>query len=129
MSSHEMVTERPEAARSLSRAEILDMVKAVHENAVALAEEAEILLQAGRTARAYALAEAAAEELGKLVLLDRVCAEVAMGGGKVDWAGFWDKFHDHGPKAWNAAFLDHLLSEQPADCAAGNVDAVHANVD
>jgi AbiV family abortive infection protein len=59
-------------ATALSRDEIEALAHAAHANASALAEEATILLEAGRLARAYALAETAAEELGKVVLLARV---------------------------------------------------------
>jgi len=114
-------------ATALSRDEIEDLARAVHANAVALAEEATILLEAGRRARAYALAETAAEELGKVVLVARVGAELAMGGGKVDWQTFWGKFADHGSKAWSVAFLDYLVSEQPGAWAGGEIETIRAD--
>jgi hypothetical protein len=58
------------------------------------------------------------EALGKVVLLARVGAELAMGVGKLDWQTFWGKFADHGSKAWSVAFLDYLLTEQPGAWAA-----------
>jgi len=122
-----MATRNTGRATTLTRDEIEALGRAVHANAVELAEDATILLDAGRPARAYALAEAAAEELGKIVLLARVGAELAMGGGKVDWQTFWGKFADHGSKAWNAAFLDYLLGEQPGAWAAGDVEGIRAD--
>ncbi len=119
-----MVTERIDPGRSLTRTELLSLAEAAHENAVDLAAEARQLLDTGRHARAYVLAEAAVEELGKLILVARVRVELAMGGSRVDWTRFWNRFIDHADKAWNAGFLDQLLSEQPEAWARGDVDAI-----
>src|SRR5690348_7191228 len=122
-----MVTERIDPDRSLTRTELLSLAVAAHQNGVDLAAEARLLLDADRHARAYALAEAAAEEFGKLILVARVRVELAMGGGRVDWTRFWNRFIDHADKAWNAAFLDQVVSEQPEAWASGDVDAIRAN--
>jgi AbiV family abortive infection protein len=108
----------------LSRADVADLQAAILQNAANLADAARTLLQIGRNEQAYALAEAAAEELGKYVLTIRVGIEVTFGGGRTDWIRFWGKFHDHGIKAWNVALVDYLAADRLEDWATGNVDAI-----
>src|SRR5579864_1027293 len=54
---------------ALTDEQLEDLMIAVHRNARSLADDAQMLLDAGRFARAYAIAELGAEELGKLLML------------------------------------------------------------
>jgi AbiV family abortive infection protein len=111
----------------LSREQVADLQAAILQNVANLAAAAKSLLDVGRHEQAYALAEAAAEEIGKYMLVIRVGIEVTFGGGPTDWTRFWGKFQDHRVKAWNAALADYLAADRLEDWAEGNVDAISAD--
>jgi AbiV family abortive infection protein len=108
----------------LSREQVAELQAAILQNVSNLATAAGSLIEAGRHEQAYALAEAAAEEIGKYMLVIRIGIEVTFGGGRTDWTRFWGKFHDHGVKAWNAALADYLAADRLEDWASGDVDAI-----
>jgi AbiV family abortive infection protein len=112
-------------APSLSVPELEDLMIAVDENAGMLVEDAMLLLDAGRVPRAYALAELAAEELGKLLMVSATAVDVAL-GQPFDWPRFWHRFRDHRPKAWNIALMDHVLDGNVDAWRAGDIDAIKA---
>lgn len=99
---------------------------AVHNNALQLADEGQVLLKKGRHARAYALAELGAEELGKLLMVSNVAVFAAL-NESVNWARFWRRFYDHSPKASNIALLDFLFGSKFSEWARGDLDAVKAD--
>jgi len=98
---------------------------AIHENARVLVDDARLLLEADRIPRAYALAELAAEELGKLIMVSRTAIDVAL-GHPVDWARFRKRFQDHNPKAANIALLDHILDGYIEAWRSGDAEAIRA---
>jgi AbiV family abortive infection protein len=89
-----------------------ELMEAAARNARDLVADARLLLEAGRLPRAYALAELAAEEIGKLMMLAAVAVRVAM-DDPVDLERFWRKFRDHDRKAMNAVFWDHIAMADP----------------
>jgi AbiV family abortive infection protein len=98
----------------------------VHRNARSLADDAQILLNDGRYARAYAIAELGAEELGKLLMLGNVAIFTAL-GESVDWARFWRRFYDHSPKASNISLLDYMYGSKFTEWASGDLEAIKAD--
>ena len=88
---------------------------ALLENAADLVDDARVLLQHGRSPRAYALAVLATEELGKTFL----CLQVALRDPAVTARAFWGGWRHHGEKfdsawAYHTAFLS-LLHEVDFD--------------
>jgi AbiV family abortive infection protein len=118
---------KPAKPVRMSREDVAALQAAILQNVSNLADAARSLLEIGRHEQAYALAEAAAEEMGKYMLVIRVGIEVTFGGGRTDWTRFWGKFHDHGVKAWNAALADYLVADRLEDWARGNVEAISAD--
>jgi AbiV family abortive infection protein len=111
----------------LTRDEIASLAEAARDNAGALISAAELLLREGHEPRAYALAALAVEEIGKVVLLLGVGVRVTLGGGQVNWQGFWEKFFNHGDKAFNAIHLEYVIADQFEAWATGDAEAVHAD--
>src|SRR2546430_14711949 len=72
----------------LSIDQLEDLMFAIHENANNLTVDARILIEKHRFARAYAVAELAAEELGKLLIVGGVAVQVAA-KQPVSWRRFW----------------------------------------
>jgi len=99
---------------------------AVCRNARSLADDAQILLDDGRYARAYAIAELGAEELGKLLMLGNVAIFRAL-GESIDWARFWRRFYDHSPKASNISLLDYMYGSKFSQWASGDLEAIKAD--
>ncbi len=69
----------------------------IFENAESLYEEAILLQENGKYARAYLLAYFACEELGKIPIVVGVISKL-MQGKKVDWAHVKRRFRDHKAK-------------------------------
>lgn len=70
----------------------------IRENASSLLEEAELLFQNNRTARAYSLAYMACEECGKLSILVGAATRIIL-NEPIDWKIFWKRFRSHSSKA------------------------------
>ncbi|OXM54468.1 AbiV family abortive infection protein [Amycolatopsis alba] len=87
----------PEQARAFGEAALA--------NAAALLDDAKILLDHHKWARACALAALAAEEYGKFQL----CKQVAI-SPPADWSTFWHALKTHDPKirAWSGELLDSM---------------------
>jgi len=103
-----------------------DLMIAVYRNARSLADDAQILLDDGRYARAYAVAELGAEELGKLLMLGNVAIFSAL-GESIDWARFWRRFYDHSPKASNISLLDYMYGSKFSQWASGDLETIKAD--
>jgi len=105
----------------------LDLIErfsaAVFANASSLYEDAQLLLAAGHRPRAYALAELAAEELGKCLILIRVGTDVAL-GNKVDWKDTTRRLGEHGSKLRVLLLFDWAITDQAAAYAAHDVEAL-----
>jgi len=104
------------------------LAQAAHDNARSLVDDARLLLEAKRYARAFALAELAAEELGKLILVAGTAIRVAL-DLEVDWRRFWHRFRHHPSKAWNAALIDRIMAVNAEAWIAGKVDAITADTE
>jgi AbiV family abortive infection protein len=102
------------------------LAHAAWENAVGLLDDAKLLLDAGRFPRAFALAELAAEELGKVILVAAMAVRVAV-GMPPNWSRFWGKFLHHPDKAWNASLIDRVMAVNAKAWAEGDVDAIKAD--
>ncbi len=94
--------------QALTGAQLAELAEAALENANDLLDDARVLLENQRWARAYALAVLAAEEIGKFQL----CI-VAASYEPTDiraWANYWKNFITHGPKLtnWIGQLIDSL---------------------
>lgn len=78
------------------------------ENALSLIEEANILLERNKKARAYALAFTASEELGKIPMLLHAATRLAL-GEQVDWKRLAKRFRSHESKAMQFYGLDAAI--------------------
>lgn len=67
-------------------------------NASELLEEADILAEKGRKARAYFLLHTACEELGKFAVLE-IGARGLLSGRPPKWKRFWQRFRSHDSKS------------------------------
>jgi AbiV family abortive infection protein len=83
-------------------------ISCVKSNAGNLLEEARILKNEKRTARAYALAYTACEELGKIPILVGAAARLSS-NQRVDWRSFSRRFRSHESKAIQFNALDAAL--------------------
>lgn len=88
--------------------QLLALIHALLANASSLVDDATLLLDHGRHARAYALAALASEELGKVYL----CLDALLGDGMQD-RQFWNLWREHRDKlvsarTYAAAFVDDL---------------------
>jgi len=108
--------------------ELDGLAHAVRVNARGLVDDARLLLEAGRYPRAFALAELAAEEVGKLVLVAATAIRVAL-DVPVNWPRFWKHFRHHPPKAWNAALIDRIMAVNATAWIAGDVNAIVADTE
>jgi AbiV family abortive infection protein len=95
---------------ALTTDQIEQACKAAFGNATELLEEAALLRDAGRCARAFFLAHIACEELGKLPIL----AAAALGGqfGGVDWPRIDRALRSHRSKIAQALFMDSIVGNQ-----------------
>lgn len=84
-----MSRDEKESAQSnrLSREQVAELQAAILQNVSNLAAAAGLLVEAGRDEQAYALAEAAAEEIGKYMLVIRVGIEVTFVVGELTGLG------------------------------------------
>ncbi len=110
----------------LSIDQLEDLMLAIHENANNLTMDARILLKEHRFARAYAIAELGAEELGKLLVVGGIAVQVAA-KQPVSWRRFWRRFRDHSPKAWNIALLDFVYDQKLSAWLQGDVLSIKAD--
>lgn len=101
---------------------------AIFDNAKGLAEDARLLLDQGRISRAYALGVVAAEELGKILLVAKTAALLAL-SRPVDWTMFWRNFDDHSHKLFSFVSLSTLLEVKPEEWAAGDVQKIDEDAD
>ena len=76
-------------------------------NAEELVREAEILYDNGAWARSCFLSLAAAEELGKYIMMTSAVA-LALGGA-INWKTFWRRFRNHKSKLGNILIHEHSL--------------------
>lgn len=130
----------------LSAAELGAIAQAALGNALELVEEGELLADAGRWARAYALAVLAGEEFGKVM----TCLG-ALGNPEADtdqfWRDFWWRFLNHQPKYENVMgfasqfmtdesvrqqfreqFAEHVRADQDRKLEALYVDYTHVGL-
>ena len=101
----------------LTLEEIDDARKKILQNASELIEEAQLLLEHKRHARAYALAHIGCEELAKLPMLARVAPRVAQ-GLRVDWKKLGKRLFSHAAKTRNWLGLDvarNSIDKEPFD--------------
>lgn len=85
-------------AKMLALPEIVQAMIACRENARELIADSDILLGAGRYARAFALLHTACEELGKFSLLE-IAARRIIQGTLPEWKRFWRRFRSHDSKS------------------------------
>lgn len=92
-----------------STEQLVGLISALLDNAAALAEDAALLYEDDRYARAYALAALAGEELGKVYL----CLDAVLTADGSEPSRFWRAWREHGDKldsarAYAAAFIEDL---------------------
>jgi AbiV family abortive infection protein len=112
----------------LSVDELDALAQAVRDNSQGLLLDAKLLMESKRYPRAFALAELAAEEVGKLILVAATAIRVAV-EMPVDWRRFWRNFRHHPPKAWNAALIDRIMAVNAQAWAEGDVAAIMADAE
>lgn len=83
---------------AISATEFVQGMIACRENAEELIEEADILSNAGRHARAYALLHTACEELGKFSVLE-IAVRGILRGAPPKWKRLWQRFRSHDSKS------------------------------
>lgn len=98
----------PKAPPTLSPDEVLDLYRAVLDNAIELTEEAEIMLGASHRCRAYALAHLAHEEIAKCIGLLSIWVGLQVRGVPPQWELFWRKWSKHEFKVQLAMVGDML---------------------
>ena len=96
----------------LSIAQILSACSKIMENAQELIEEAELLLQNNRYARAFTLAHLASEELMKFTMLLPVAFELAR-NRNVDWKTIGKHLTNHIVKTRGSILIDFLRAPAP----------------
>jgi AbiV family abortive infection protein len=115
-------------SRHVSLEEAEELMVLAFSNATDLVADGRLLLDHQRNARAYALGVFACEELGKILVVAKTAALVAL-GRPVDWTAFWRNFEDHGHKLFNFVSLSTLLEVKPEDWAAGEVEMIDEDAD
>jgi AbiV family abortive infection protein len=95
---------------NLSSGDLVSAAELALANAEELRAEAVLLAEHGRSARAYALAHVALEELSKIPMAVRLARDLDAGLA-VDWASFGRRFRDHGAKISTHATADYMFSE------------------
>jgi AbiV family abortive infection protein len=86
------------ADRSVSPEGLIVGMIACRVNARELLEEADILAEKGRKARAYFLLQTACEELGKFAMLE-IGVRRLLNGRPPKWKRFWQRFRSHDSKS------------------------------
>ena len=86
----------------------------IMKNAKELYEDATILYENGRFARAYFLLGIANEELGKYLLV--TSATVDLVAGNIDWKRFWKAIRAHKEKAGIVEYTENMLMYTEEDC-------------
>jgi len=102
--------------------QLRQLAQAAAQNAVDLAADARLLLDAGRFPRAYALAALALEELGKMELSHQVLA------GRLDDKGFRQEWSNHMWKLDRSRILAILSAPTPARVLATVEDDLAAKL-
>jgi AbiV family abortive infection protein len=87
-----------EANRSVATEALIAGMIVCRINARELLEEADILAEKGRNARAYFLMQTACEELGKFAMLE-IGARGLLNGRPPKWKLFWKRFRSHDSKS------------------------------
>lgn len=100
---------------------LMAMVKSAS-NAADLAADANLLLGAGRHARAFMLLHCAAEELAKYFMLEVLARKMAL-KAPINWARFWKRIRSHDSKMAHAATRLEAMSAQ---IAPAKLDAARA---
>jgi AbiV family abortive infection protein len=85
-------------------------IQAILANVDSLTEEAALLFQNERMARAYTLAHLSREESAKVTMLHSVGAKLLL-GIEIDWKSFWKRFRDHKFKLFQDSFFNVALAE------------------
>ena len=85
-------------------------IQAILENADSLTEEAALLFQNERFARAYTLAHLSREELAKVTMLHSVGVKLLL-EIEIDWKSFWKRFRDHKSKLFQDSIFNMALAE------------------
>jgi AbiV family abortive infection protein len=102
---------KEEQVRSLSPEQLGVIGRKSLDNAVALLDDADLLLEHARFPRASALAVLAAEEFGKMLMAFGALSLEP--GDEQGWRRFWRRFKGHNPKYANAAMmLDAFVPEE-----------------
>lgn len=99
------------ASTVLSQEDLWSLFSACVRNGKQLASEAQILLNAGSMARAYALAGTSLEETGKAMELIAIFVGRLAGYefGPEDWVKFWSHWYSHGSKTEGAAIFENIV--------------------
>jgi len=111
---------------ALTIEQIEELIEASLTNSSRLASDARLLLDAGRIPTAYAIAEVACEEAGKILMLAKAGLEAAI-GQPVDWRQLRRRMTDHGAKIRTVTLFAWALDEQEAAWKAGDLDALLAD--
>lgn len=120
-----------------SHQQLVGLISALLENAAAIAEDATLLYENDRYARAYAVAALAGEELGKVYR----CLEAVLTAEGSEPRQFWRAWREHGDKLGSAradaaAFIDDLcaldvdeLAPDARTVAAQKLSAIYVDFD
>jgi len=81
------------------------------DNARELLEEADLLLENKKFARAYSLAHLACEEVAKIIMISRTAYEITR-GKDIDWERIIKRLRNHREKIKDILFLDFLYSSK-----------------
>jgi AbiV family abortive infection protein len=120
------------AARGMVRADaysidsIEDLIQASFANSQRLLEDARLLLEADRMPTAYLVAELAAEEAGKTLIILRAGTDLALGNA-IDWKELRRRLSDHGSKLGTLMLFAWVIEDQPAAWAAGDLGTLVAD--
>jgi AbiV family abortive infection protein len=106
--------------------QIEEMIAASFSNSSRLASDARLLLDGGRFPTAYAIAELACEEAGKILMLAKAGIEAAI-GQRVDWKGLRGRLTDHGAKIRTLWLFAWAIEEQEASWRSGDLEALLAD--
>lgn len=102
---------------------IEELIGAAWANSLRLASDARLLLDQGRLATAYAIAEVACEEAGKILMLTAAGTDLAI-GRPVDWKELRRRLTDHASKIRTLMQFDWAINDQEAAWRSGDLDAL-----
>lgn len=96
----------------LTRDQFIDGFDKTLKNAEDLLNEAQILYDANKPARAWFLLCICNEELGKALMITNALADYV--AGTINWRMFWNDFRSHKAKSWRVEHMKNLFvySEQ-----------------